>query len=51
MEPNPIAEYRLRVGEMRVYYDVVDAERIVKVKAIGIKSRDRVFVGGKEIKL
>ena len=51
MEPNPIAEYRLRVGEMRVYYDVMEAERIVNVKAIGIKDRDRVFVGGKEIKL
>jgi hypothetical protein len=34
-----------------VYYDVVAAERIVKVKAIGIKDRDHVFVGGKEIKL
>lgn len=51
MEPNPIAEYRLRVGAMRVYYDVVEGERIVKVKAIGVKDRDRVFVGGKEIKL
>ncbi len=51
MEPNPIAQYRLRVGALRVYYDVVAAERIVKVKAIGIKDRDHVFVGGKEIKL
>jgi len=51
MEPNPVAEYRLRVGEMRVYYDVMQAERMVKVKAIGIKDRDRVLVGGKEIDL
>jgi mRNA-degrading endonuclease RelE of RelBE toxin-antitoxin system len=51
MEPNPVAQYRLRVGEMAVYYDVGGAERVVKVKAIGIKDRDRVFVGAKEIKL
>ena len=29
----------------------MEVQRIVKVKAIGIKDRDRVFVGGKEIKL
>ena len=51
MEPNPIAQYRLRVGEMRVYYDVLEARRIIKVKAIGVKNRNRVFVGGKEIRL
>jgi hypothetical protein len=40
MRPNPIAQYRLRVGELRV----------VVVKAVGIKLR-RVYVGGKEVQL
>ena len=52
LRPNPVAQYRLRIGELRVYYDVQEApERLVIVKAVGIKRRDRVHVGGKEIRL
>jgi hypothetical protein len=35
-----------------VYYDVVDdAPPVVVIKAIGIKVRDRVVIGGEEIDL
>jgi mRNA-degrading endonuclease RelE of RelBE toxin-antitoxin system len=52
LRPNPVAQYRLRIGELRVYYDVREApERLVIVKAVGIKVRDRVRVGGEEIEL
>jgi mRNA-degrading endonuclease RelE of RelBE toxin-antitoxin system len=52
LRPNPVAQYRLRVGVLRVYYDVQEApERLVVVKAVGVKARDKVYVGGKEIKL
>ncbi len=52
MRPNPLAHCRLRVGNLRVYYDVIESpERIVVVKAVGIKVRDRVFVGNEELKL
>ena len=52
LRPNPLAQWRLRVGNLRVYYDV-DGPRVglVLVKAIGVKDRDRVRVGGVEIKL
>jgi mRNA-degrading endonuclease RelE of RelBE toxin-antitoxin system len=49
LRPNPLAEYRLRVGDLRVYDDVRHA--IVLIKAVGIKLRNRVLVGGKEIEL
>jgi mRNA-degrading endonuclease RelE of RelBE toxin-antitoxin system len=49
LRPNPLAEYRLRVGDLRVYYDVGDT--IVVIKAVGIKLRNRLLVGGKEIEL
>jgi mRNA-degrading endonuclease RelE of RelBE toxin-antitoxin system len=49
LRPNPVAEYRLRVGNLRVYYDVRDT--IVVIKAVGVKLRNRVLVGGKEIEL
>jgi mRNA-degrading endonuclease RelE of RelBE toxin-antitoxin system len=51
MRPNPVAEYRLRVGDLRVYYDVDEAEGLVLVKAVGVKVRNKVYVGGKEIEL
>lgn len=52
LRPNPVAQYRLRVGELRVYYDVQRLpQRLVFVKAVGIKVRDRVYVGGKEVRL
>ena len=52
MLPNPIATWELRVGTLRVYYDVVDEpERVVYVNAIGIKHRNRIQIAGEEIEL
>ena len=52
LRPNPVAQYRLRIGELRVYYDVQEApENVVVVKAVGVKVRDRIYVGGKEVQL
>ena len=52
MRPNALGCYRLRIGDLRVYYDVVEApERTVVVKAVGVKVRDRVIVGRQELRL
>ena len=52
LRPNPVAGYRLRIGDLRVYYDVLEgAAPVVLVQAIGIKVRNRVFVAGEEIEL
>jgi mRNA-degrading endonuclease RelE of RelBE toxin-antitoxin system len=52
MRPNPLAPWELRVGELRVYYVVVEApEAVVTILAIGVKDRNRVLIGGKEIEL
>ena len=52
LRPNPVAQYRLRVGDLRMYSDVRETpECLVVVKAVGIKMRERVYVGGKEVKL
>lgn len=52
LRPNPVAQYRLRVGGLRVYYDVQETrEKVVVVKAVGIKVRNRVYVGGQEVQL
>jgi mRNA-degrading endonuclease RelE of RelBE toxin-antitoxin system len=50
MRANKLAAWELRVGMLRVYYDVVvGPEPKVVILAIGIKSRNRVFIGNKEV--
>jgi hypothetical protein len=52
MEANPIAPWEVRVGDLRVYYDVEEEpEPVVFVRAVGIKVRDRVRIGGQWIEL
>jgi len=52
MRPNPLAPWELRIGDLRVYYDVEeDPTPVVYIRAIGIKERNRVRIGKKEIDL
>lgn len=52
MRPNPIAPWEMRVGDLRVYYDVRDEpEAVVQVLAIGVKERNRVRIGKEEVEL
>ena len=52
LRANAVAPFELRIGDLRVYYQVTDLpERVVVVKAVGIKLRDRVLIGGEEVEL
>lgn len=51
MRPNPMATWELRIGKFRVYYAVNEGRKIVEIRAIGIKERNRVIIGGEEIRL
>lgn len=52
MRPNLLAPWELRIGNLRVYYDVVEVPAaVVAIRAIGIKRRNLVFIGGKEFPL
>jgi mRNA-degrading endonuclease RelE of RelBE toxin-antitoxin system len=51
LQPNPLARFELRIAELRVYYEVDEERRVVEIRAVGIKDRDRVFIGGEEIDL
>lgn len=48
MRPNPLASWELRIGDLRVYYDVTEEPQTVTVVAVGIKTGNRVFIGGEE---
>src|SRR5262249_46946067 len=51
MLPNSLASWELRMGDLRVYYDVTEDPQTVTVVAIGIKERNRVLIGGRERQL
>jgi hypothetical protein len=52
MRPNPAAPRELRVGKLRVYDEVrSEPDPLVTVRAIGIKIRNIVLIGGMEVEL
>jgi len=52
MRPNPLASWELRIGKLRVYYDIEEeSEKVVYIIAIGVKERNRVCIGGEEVDL
>jgi len=52
MRPNPLAPWELRVGDLRVYYDFENKpQRVVYIRAVGIKERNNVRIGKEVIKL
>jgi mRNA-degrading endonuclease RelE of RelBE toxin-antitoxin system len=52
MRPNPVAPWELRIGKLRVYYDVADEpDPVVYIRAVGIKQRNIVRIGGEQIQL
>jgi mRNA-degrading endonuclease RelE of RelBE toxin-antitoxin system len=52
MRPNPLAPWELRIGVLRVYYDVEEAPQPkVYIRAVGIKERNRVRIAGEIIAL
>jgi mRNA-degrading endonuclease RelE of RelBE toxin-antitoxin system len=51
MRPNPVAPWELRIGILRVYYELEAAETVVRILAVGVKERDVVRIGGEVIKL
>ena len=52
LRPNPIAPWELRVGQLRVFYDVVGtANGMVRILAVGRKRGSVLMIGNKEIRL
>jgi mRNA-degrading endonuclease RelE of RelBE toxin-antitoxin system len=51
LRPNQLAEWELRVGDFRVFYDVDPDATIVKIEAVGYKQGSKLFVHGEEYEL
>ncbi|HUE71527.1 MAG TPA: hypothetical protein VMP01_11645 [Pirellulaceae bacterium] len=58
LRPNSLAQWELRIGNLRVFYDVEESASesqenpaVVSVKAVGIKERNVLRIGGVKIDL
>ena len=51
LNPNDLAEWELRVGKFRVFYDVDETELRVKIEAVGDKRGSVLIVHGEEYEL
>lgn len=56
LRPNRLAEWELRVGRYRVFYDVMDPENpetagTVRIVAVGRKDGNRLRIGTEEFEL
>ncbi|MCX7046653.1 MAG: type II toxin-antitoxin system RelE/ParE family toxin [Candidatus Sumerlaeota bacterium] len=58
LRPNPLASWELRIGSVRVFYDVVSEASsefgepsLVQILAIGQKNGNKLLIAGKEVSL
>jgi len=51
LRPNRVAEWELRIGKFRVFYDLSVVEQWVEVKMVGHKLDNRLVVRGEEYEL
>jgi len=51
LRENPLADWELRVGRFRVFYEVDAGRRIVRILAVGVKAGNKLIIGGEEVAL
>jgi mRNA-degrading endonuclease RelE of RelBE toxin-antitoxin system len=51
LRPNNVAEWELRHGRFRVFYNVLNEARIVSVEAVGFKIGNLLFIRSKRTDL
>ena len=46
-----IATRELRIGDVRVFYNVYEAENVINVVAVGWKEHNELFIRGEKVRL
>ena len=51
LRPNKLAEWELRIGAFRVFYEVDATNAMVKIAAVGYKKGNKLLIRGEEREL
>jgi mRNA-degrading endonuclease RelE of RelBE toxin-antitoxin system len=51
LRPNPLAPWEVRIGTLRVFYDINEEASEVRIVAVGRKRGNRLFIAGQEFLL
>ena len=51
LRPNPFATWELRIGDLRVFYDIVESDQAVDIVAVGRKMGSEVHIAGEIVEL
>src|SRR5262245_48304090 len=51
LRPNRLAEWELRAGDCRAFFDVNATELKVKIAAVGVKRGNKLYIRGEEFEL
>ena len=51
LRPNQLAEWELKIGDFRVFYDIVANDLVVRIVAVGNKLGNQLFVHGERYEL
>jgi len=51
LRPNQLAEWELRFGGFRIFFDVEEENRLIQVIAVGYKEGSRLIIRGREYPL
>src|ERR1043166_9717097 len=51
LRPNPLAPWEVRIGTLRVFYDIDEEVSEVRIVAVGRKRGNRLFIAGQEFLL
>jgi mRNA-degrading endonuclease RelE of RelBE toxin-antitoxin system len=51
LRQNPLADWELRIDPYRIFYDVDETQKIVRILAIGIKKRHKLIIENEEVTL
>jgi addiction module RelE/StbE family toxin len=51
LRPNELSKWELRIEKYRIFYDVDEETKSVKIKAVGWKEHNKLYISNKEYKL
>ncbi len=51
LRDNPIAQWELRIGRFRIFYEITSDEKRVTIVSVGHKEHNELYIRGKRVEL